>query len=65
MGDGVKAGLGGMGGFVVRYLVAFGAASLVRVANALLAVVADASEAFATEGIASWSSAGGGFEPHF
>jgi len=44
-----------MGGFVVRLLEAFGAASLVGLSDALLAVAADASEAFAAERIASWS----------
>jgi hypothetical protein len=48
--------------FVAGLFEAFGAASLVGLSNALLAVAADASEAFAAERIASWSCARAGVD---
>ena len=60
--DGIEAGLRGMSSFVVRLLEAFGATSLVGLPNALSAVAADASEAFAAERIASWSCARAGVD---
>jgi len=51
-----------MRSFVAGLLEAFGATSLVGLSDALLAVAADASEAFAAERIASWSSTRAGVD---
>jgi len=62
MSDVIETGFLSMSNFVFFHFEAFGAASLVGLSNALLAVTAYASEAFSTEWIASWPCTSSGVD---